>query len=128
MSDFTTHYVFKIDVEGAQAVQQATQIRNQITQALGGGTAGRGTTAADKGLLAGFAAQLQAAEIQYFGLRRLSYGLQSKILESFGWEKLPYEGGLLDQPAWLIEDLMTINWRKGIVKDMLSPTPIERVK
>ena len=42
-----------------------------------------------------------------------------KILESFGWEKLPYEGGLLDQPDWLMDDLMTISWRKGVVKDML---------
>jgi len=29
-------------------------------------------------------------------------------------------GGLLDQPEWLLEDLMTISWREGIVKKMLK--------
>jgi len=49
-------------------------------------------------------------------------------MESTGWTWLPYEGGLLDQPAWLIQDLMTISWRKGVVKDMLSPSPKEVAK
>jgi len=50
------------------------------------------------------------------------------MMESLGWEKLPYGGGFLDQPSWLIEDLMTISWRKRVVKEMLSPTPKEMTK
>ena len=76
MSDFTTHYVFRIDVEGAQAVQQAKQTRDQITAALSKAVGGTGTLAGTS-TLDRLAKTLQQVEIQYFGLRRLSYGLQS---------------------------------------------------
>ena len=49
-------------------------------------------------------------------------------MESTGWTWLPYEGSFLDQPDWLLHDLMTISWRKGIVNEMLSPTPKEMTK
>ena len=118
MPNYETKYLFSIEVDGAQAVAQAQQIRQQIAQALqgtgqiniGGVTGGTGATgftqqvqAATKAaatasakavaqvnaamatvvarqpanMLAGVAQALQQAEVQYFGLRRLSYGLQS---------------------------------------------------
>jgi len=39
------------------------------------------------------------------------------------WKFLPVEGNLLDQPAWLMEDLAIIAWRKGCVEDMKSGGP-----
>ncbi|MDD5220381.1 MAG: hypothetical protein PHV11_07435, partial [Candidatus Bipolaricaulis sp.] len=46
MPDFTTSYVFVLDVEGAQAVAKAQQFRQQIQQALAGATTG-GTVTLD---------------------------------------------------------------------------------
>jgi len=43
------------------------------------------------------------------------------LVESHGWEKLPFAGGLLDQPDWLLEDLSTISWRKQVIEDMMQP-------
>ena len=42
------------------------------------------------------------------------------LVEAHGWEKLPFDGGLLDQPDWLMEDLATISWRKKIIEDMVK--------
>lgn len=44
-------------------------------------------------------------------------------MESFDWRFLPAQGGLLDQPDWLLEDLATIAWRKSVVEDMLKEAP-----
>jgi hypothetical protein len=30
------------------------------------------------------------------------------MCEALDWRHLPYSGGILDQPDWLMEDLMTI--------------------
>lgn len=45
------------------------------------------------------------------------------LLENLDWKFLPEEGGLLSQPDWLLEDLATIAWRRGRVKDMMVGTP-----
>jgi len=34
------------------------------------------------------------------------------------WHHLPYPGGILEQPDWLIEDLLTISWRKDILENL----------
>jgi hypothetical protein len=41
-------------------------------------------------------------------------------MERFGWQFLPYAGGVLDQPDWLMEDLFVIAWRKECVERMLK--------
>ena len=51
-----------------------------------------------------------------------------KLLEQTGWEHLPCEGGLLDQPAWLFEDLLVISWRKGRVEEMMKAAPKQRMR
>jgi len=43
------------------------------------------------------------------------------MLERTGWQYLPFEGGLLDQPESLIEDVLTIAWRKEQVEKMMKP-------
>jgi hypothetical protein len=45
------------------------------------------------------------------------------LLESLDWKFLPEQGGLLDQPDWLIEDLTTIAWRRGKIKEMMAGVP-----
>jgi len=42
------------------------------------------------------------------------------MCESFGWRFLPHAGGLLDQPQWLVEDLMTLTWVSGLVEQELK--------
>lgn len=37
-------------------------------------------------------------------------------MEAMGWKHLPYTGGLLEQPEWLIEDLLTISSLSGRIK------------
>lgn len=44
-----------------------------------------------------------------------------KLMEALDWKFLPYAGGLLDQPEWLIHDLLVISWRKRVVEEMLKP-------
>jgi hypothetical protein len=44
-------------------------------------------------------------------------------LESLDWKFLPEQGGILDQPEWLLEDLTTIAWYKGVVEEMLKEAP-----
>ena len=41
------------------------------------------------------------------------------LLERTGWQYLPCEGGLLDQPAELWEDVLVIAWRKEQVEKMM---------
>jgi hypothetical protein len=36
---------------------------------------------------------------------------------------LPFEGGLLDQPEWLMADLFTLTWRKSVLKEMSKKPP-----
>jgi len=97
VSDYTTKYVFRIEVEGAQAVQEAQRVRAQLNSIMAGGGAGGATGGAP---LTGTAQELfeyarrttplyaelarggsnltrvlQEAEIQMFGVRRLAYGL-----------------------------------------------------
>jgi len=45
------------------------------------------------------------------------------MMESMEWRFLPCEGGLLDQPESLMEDLMMIAWLRGKLEDMLNPPP-----
>lgn len=45
------------------------------------------------------------------------------MLQGLDWSHLPYEGGLLEQPEALMNDLLTISWRKNIIGEMLKPTP-----
>lgn len=45
------------------------------------------------------------------------------LLQGLDWSHLPYEGGILEQPEVLMNDLVTISWRKSIIKEMLKPTP-----
>lgn len=42
-------------------------------------------------------------------------------MESTDWRFLPYSGGLLDQPDWLIADLLTISGLSQQVRKMVSP-------
>jgi hypothetical protein len=37
-------------------------------------------------------------------------------MEAFDWKYLPYAGGLLDQPDWLIADLLTIQHEKAVIE------------
>jgi len=46
-----------------------------------------------------------------------------KLLEQTGWQWLPCDGGLLDQPEALFEDLLTIAWRKDRVEEMMKKGP-----
>lgn len=41
-------------------------------------------------------------------------------MQAFDWRFLPFEGSLLDQPDALMDDLVTIGWRKGIIEKQLE--------
>ena len=41
-------------------------------------------------------------------------------MENTGWKYLPFEGGLLDQPDWLMQDLATISVWRGHVEESLD--------
>jgi len=43
-----------------------------------------------------------------------------KAMEATSWRHLPFPGGLLDQPDWLIHDLYTLAWRKQVLRDQLA--------
>jgi hypothetical protein len=43
-----------------------------------------------------------------------------RLMEGLDWNFLPYAGGLLDQPNWVIEMLLTVNWRKHLYEDLLK--------
>lgn len=45
------------------------------------------------------------------------------LLQGLDWGHLPYGGGLLDQPEALMNDLVTISWRKGIIGERMKPAP-----
>jgi len=45
------------------------------------------------------------------------------MMENSGWKHLPREGGLLDQEDSLMEDLLIISWRKGIIKELMKRGP-----
>jgi len=36
---------------------------------------------------------------------------------------LPFGGALLDQPDWFILDLLTLAWRKSVLKEMAKNPP-----
>lgn len=42
-----------------------------------------------------------------------------------GYAFLPYEGGLLDQPAWLLHDMATISERQAILDEDVFRQPSE---
>jgi len=46
-----------------------------------------------------------------------------RMMENSGWRHLPREGGILDQEDSLMEDLLIISWRKGIVKELMKRGP-----
>jgi len=48
-----------------------------------------------------------------------------RLMEATDWRFLPYPGGLLDQPDWLMADLLTIGGLSQQVKNMLPTGPIE---
>ena len=45
-------------------------------------------------------------------------------MEATGWQHLPFPGGLLDQPDWLIHDLYVLAWRKHVLRRQLESTPL----
>jgi len=91
MASYTTKYIFQFDVQGQEAVRKAQQMASAINDAINKATTPKTTTAtgggASKQITAevertktafdDFAETMQQLEIRYFGLRRLSYGLQS---------------------------------------------------
>jgi len=46
-----------------------------------------------------------------------------KMMVATDWRHLPYPGGLLDQPDWLMADLFTLAWRKNVLKEMAETPP-----
>lgn len=45
------------------------------------------------------------------------------MLETMEWKHLPYAGGILDQPEWLMEDLYTLSARRSALKSAMKETP-----
>jgi len=45
-------------------------------------------------------------------------------MEATDWKYLPYAGGLLDQPDWLLEDIFTLSWRSRYVREMVRDIPV----
>ena len=43
-----------------------------------------------------------------------------KLMQAFGWKFLPYEGGLMDQPETLMDDILAISSANEKVKEMLK--------
>jgi len=39
-----------------------------------------------------------------------------KMMEALDWRFLPSAGGMLDQPEALMEDLLTISWRRDVIE------------
>jgi hypothetical protein len=46
------------------------------------------------------------------------------LMEATDWKYLPYAGGLLDQPDWLLEDIFTLSWRSRYVREMVRDIPV----
>jgi hypothetical protein len=44
------------------------------------------------------------------------------LLKATGWKHLLVEGGLLQQPEALMEDVATIEWLSGIIEPMIAET------
>jgi len=42
-------------------------------------------------------------------------------MEITDWKHLPFSGGLMEQPNWLIEDLLTLSSRASQIREMLKP-------
>lgn len=43
-----------------------------------------------------------------------------KAMEATSWRHLPFPGGLLDQPDWLIHDLYVLAWRRHVLDEQLK--------
>ncbi len=41
-------------------------------------------------------------------------------MEATGWKFLPFPGGLLDQPGWLMDDLFTLAVEKQQIEDAMK--------
>lgn len=43
-----------------------------------------------------------------------------KMMIATDFRHLPFPGGLLDQPEWLMIDLFTLSWRKAVLKEQVK--------
>jgi hypothetical protein len=43
-----------------------------------------------------------------------------RYMEAFDWRFLPYPGGLMQQPARVLDMLLIVNWRKGLLEKLLK--------
>lgn len=43
------------------------------------------------------------------------------IVRAFDWKALPYSGGLLDQPDWLLNDLLNLESEYRRLRDEIKP-------
>jgi hypothetical protein len=41
-------------------------------------------------------------------------------MQATNWQFLPFAGGLLDQPDWLMDDLWTLRYEYQIIKESLK--------
>jgi len=46
-----------------------------------------------------------------------------KMMVATDFRHLPFGGALLDQPDWFILDLLTLAWRKSVLKEMAKNPP-----
>jgi hypothetical protein len=47
-----------------------------------------------------------------------------RMMERYDWSFLPRAGGILDQPQWLMDDLLTISWRLKVTKGQMPTMPV----
>ena len=50
------------------------------------------------------------------------------LLTSTGWKHLLAEGGLLDQPEQLFQDVATIEWLSGLIEPMIGDRGMDDVE
>jgi len=50
-----------------------------------------------------------------------------KAMEATSWRHLPFPGGLLDQPDWLIHDLYVLAWRRHVLEEQ-KESPVSMTK
>jgi len=41
-------------------------------------------------------------------------------MQAFDWAFLPYPGSILEQPEWLMDDLMVIQKRRNLLKELFE--------